>query len=557
MENGSSFHRGRESQMRVFRFCSGKKGGVGLRCGLALGALALATGAAAAAPAKIPPCIDPGTCRSAATADAPRQLQLLPTPARLTTGADGKSVWTVPVLGWVYAPISAARSECKGTLAALTREALSVLVRPSPPSAGSPPPSDPPNTNRLPRFFVDNLCNQKVKISLGGGAGAAVPQTLQPAADDPFCQTLLLFPDEQLAPKLTPATDAGGLFCGKLLLSPELVQSLSPQGQPLRLQAELLPDSGAGVGVPAAPLARDSAEAFLLRDTATEISIISDIDDTVRISHVAYKPELLRGTFFAPFRPTPGVAELYARWQAHSPGLALHFISSSPLPLYKPLRDELMTQHPFPLATYHLKWFRIREGTTIELLAKSPLLTKRRQIAPLLKTYPHRRFALVGDSGERDPEVYTNLVSDKLLLPGQLTGIFIRDVTCDAQGIHTRPVATGAVGAVEDTGRQIGRAVQDHLPGGERHTCRERRFRDVLRAFAAAVKSQGGPHAAAPWRAWCVFAGGDTAADAALVPPLLTPELTDRTGPTSVEVVVRPAECWPHSQAEFDAALSN
>ncbi len=543
--------------MRVFRFCLWKKRGAGTRLGPALGALVLATGTTAAAPAKIGPCIDPGTCRSAATADAPRQLQLLPTPARLMTGADGKSVWTVPVLGWVHAPISAARSECKGTLAALTREALSVLVRPSPPSAGSPPANDPPSNSRLPRFFVDNLCNQKVKISIGSLTGAAMQQSLQPAADDPFCQTLLLFPDEQFTPKLTPVTDAGGLFCGKLLLSPELVQSLSPQGQPLRLHAELLPDGSAGSAAPGAALARDSAEAFLLRDTDTEISIISDIDDTVRISHVAYKPELLRGTFFAPFRPTPGVAELYARWQQHSPGLALHFISSSPLPLYKPLRDELMTQHPFPLATYHLKWFRIREGTTIELLAKSPLLTKRRQIAPLLKTYPHRRFALVGDSGERDPEVYTNLVSDKLLLPERLTGIFIRDVTCDAQGLHTRPVATGAVGAVEDTGRQLGRAVQDRLPGSERRTCRERRFGAVLRAFAAAVKSQGGPQAAAPWRAWCVFAGGDAASDAALVPPLRTPELTGLAAPAAGGEAARPAECWPHSQAEFDAALSN
>ena len=297
-----------------------------------LGALLLTATTAAGAPGKSNVCVDAATCRSAAPADALRQLVLLPTPARMTTGEDGKTVWTIPVLGWIYTPISTARSECAGTLAALTREALSVLDRPAAvPAAG--PAGAPPRTGRLPRFFVDNLCNQRVKISVGSFAGpSALPQSLQPAADDPFCRSLLLFPDETPPPKLTPVTDAGGLFCGTVTLSPEQVQALSPQGQPLRLQAELVdPRSGDSA-------ARDDAEAFLLRDVDTEVSIISDIDDTVRISHVGFKPALLQGTFFEPFRATPGLAQLYSRWQQHSPGLALHFISSSPLPLYKPRR---------------------------------------------------------------------------------------------------------------------------------------------------------------------------------------------------------------------------
>ena len=216
-----------------------------------------------------------------------------------------------------------------------------------------------------------------------------------------------------------------------------------------------------------------------------------------------------------------------------------------------PLRDELMTQHPFPLATYHLKWFRIREGTTIELLAKSPLLTKRRQIAPLLKTYPHRRFALVGDSGERDPEVYTNLLTDKLLTPERLAGIFIRDVTCDAQGVHTRPVATGLAGTLEGAGREVGRTVKDHLPTSSTRSCRQRRFAQVFKAFAAATRAPAGAAAEPRWRKWCVFYGGEDAAAQAAVPALATPVLDELSDED------RPAQCWPHSAAEFAAALSD
>ena len=410
--------------------------------GATLAALLLATTTASGAPA-VTVCFDPTVCRSATTADAPRQLILLPTPARLTTGADGKSTWTIPVLGWVYSPISAERSECVGMVARLSRDALRLLATSSP-GASPGPATAPPIPGRLTGFFVDNLCNQRVRLRLADPADptgvATPPRELQPASDDPFCRTLLLMPNEQPASRLLPLSDRGGLFCGKLTLSEQEAQRLSPLGQPLRLQAELTDD-----GSLSRSPTRATAEAFLIRDVASELSIISDIDDTARISHVVYKPALLKGTFFEPFRPTPGVAELYSRWQKHSPGLTLHFISSSPLPLYKPLRDELMTPYRFPLATYHLKWFRVSESDTIELLAKSPLLTKKRQIAPLLAYYPHRRWAAVGDTGERDPEVYTNLLTDKMLASEHLAGIFIRDVTCDAQGLHHQKFATDSL----------------------------------------------------------------------------------------------------------------
>jgi phosphatidate phosphatase APP1 len=43
--------------------------------------------------------------------------------------------------------------------------------------------------------------------------------------------------------------------------------------------------------------------------------------------------------------------------------------------------------------------------------------------------FPKRRFILVGDSGEKDPEIYGALARSQ---PGRIVGIFIRDVTGDA-----------------------------------------------------------------------------------------------------------------------------
>src|SRR4029077_20851254 len=41
------------------------------------------------------------------------------------------------------------------------------------------------------------------------------------------------------------------------------------------------------------------------------LSVISDIDDTIRISHVHDRAALLRGTFVEPFLAVDGMAELY------------------------------------------------------------------------------------------------------------------------------------------------------------------------------------------------------------------------------------------------------
>jgi hypothetical protein len=50
--------------------------------------------------------------------------------------------------------------------------------------------------------------------------------------------------------------------------------------------------------------------------TAEGLSVISDIDDTIRVSHVADRAALLRTTFVEPFEAVPGMADIYAGREA-------------------------------------------------------------------------------------------------------------------------------------------------------------------------------------------------------------------------------------------------
>ena len=59
-------------------------------------------------------------------------------------------------------------------------------------------------------------------------------------------------------------------------------------------------------------------------------------------------------------------------------------------------------------------------------LFRPGLKTKPAQIHPILAAFPHRKFLLIGDSGQHDPEVYSAMLRQD---PQQVLRIYIRNVT--------------------------------------------------------------------------------------------------------------------------------
>ena len=90
----------------------------------------------------------------------------------------------------------------------------------------------------------------------------------------------------------------------------------------------------------------------------TGISIVSDIDDTIKISEVPVRKELLANTFLRDFKAVPGMSEAYRQWVAA--GASLHYVSASPWQLYSAL-SEFMEQQKFPKGSFHLRLFRLKD----------------------------------------------------------------------------------------------------------------------------------------------------------------------------------------------------
>ena len=155
----------------------------------------------------------------------------------------------------------------------------------------------------------------------------------------------------------------------------------------------------------------------------TGISIVSDIDDTVKITNYLDKKEFYKNTFIRKFQAVPGMVEHFDKCKSEYESCCFHYVSSSPYQLFEELY-KFFQQTGFPPATFHLKKIRIKDKTLLQLLA-DPHDYKMRQIEPLLKTFPNRKFIFVGDSGEKDPEVYKELFRK---YPSQIEKIWIRNV---------------------------------------------------------------------------------------------------------------------------------
>ncbi|KAE8417840.1 hypothetical protein BDV36DRAFT_169847 [Aspergillus pseudocaelatus] len=156
------------------------------------------------------------------------------------------------------------------------------------------------------------------------------------------------------------------------------------------------------------------------------VSLISDIDDTVKHSAIANgAKEIFRNTFIRELADltVDGVSDWYTKLAKM--GVQIHYVSNSPWQLY-PLLERYFKLAGLPPGSFHLKQYSGMLQGIFEPTAER----KKGSLEQLLRDFPTRRFILVGDSGEADLEVYTDIA---LANPGRILGIFIRDVTTSDQ----------------------------------------------------------------------------------------------------------------------------
>ena len=147
--------------------------------------------------------------------------------------------------------------------------------------------------------------------------------------------------------------------------------------------------------------------------------VLSDIDDTILETGVQRAGRMIGRTLTGSAltrTPFPGAADLYRDLEA---GVnPVFYVSSSPWNL-----------HAFVLAFLRHRGFPMGPVLLRDLLGTPDGREEKTvRIREILDLHPGLPFVLVGDSGERDPEIYADIVR---ACPGRILAVYIREVRLD------------------------------------------------------------------------------------------------------------------------------
>ncbi len=164
----------------------------------------------------------------------------------------------------------------------------------------------------------------------------------------------------------------------------------------------------------------------LITNQQDNFGIISDVDDTIIKSSAmnTFKKLKIMLTQNARNRVAfEGVEKFYQRLTCNGKN-PLFFVSGSSWNLYDMLvtfcRHQNIPDAPFFLRNLGL--------TAEQWLKQDTSPYKKAYITQLLKLYTRMPFILIGDSGQKDPEIYTELNRE---FPGRIKAIYIRHVHTD------------------------------------------------------------------------------------------------------------------------------
>jgi hypothetical protein len=262
---------------------------------------------------------------------------------------------------------------------------------------------------RIAGFAADDESRQQITIAFDKDPKDRTYQVVHPATNE------------------VPRSDRHGRLDGQIRI-------------PLDAADELLQAQGARNGVLTyhATSGQDGeGKLRLIPDTPGGVSVISDIDDTIKITEVpAGHRVLYLKTFVREFRSAPGMADRYKQWA----DAAFHYVSGGPWQLYEPL-FEFLPAEGFPDGSVHMRTFPLQIASAMDakgfigfLFEKEATARHKTQsIREIMTHFPNRTFVFVGDSGEADPEVYREIKNDPKF-GHRIQTIFIRTVTESKEG---------------------------------------------------------------------------------------------------------------------------
>ncbi|KAI1343657.1 hypothetical protein F5Y15DRAFT_172568 [Xylariaceae sp. FL0016] len=235
-------------------------------------------------------------------------------------------------------------------------------------------------------------------------AVSAIAKKLDMGDDDPNHQTL----EERLRPfvqDIKPGTQAQVLYAGSTPMK------LGPSGRNgISSDIKQVPDSTDGTLVPTFAKVPKGANGLLENKTfyaePKGWGVISDIDDTIKVTQTSDPIGILRTTFIDEPQPCEGMPALYQHIaQMIGDNSPWFYLSASPYNLYPFLRD--FRQRHYPHGTIVLRdasWMSLPGLLTTLTLGTEDYKVDRME--KMHQWLPQRKMICIGDSTQSDPEAY-------------------------------------------------------------------------------------------------------------------------------------------------------
>ncbi|KAJ4468137.1 hypothetical protein J3R30DRAFT_3662058 [Lentinula aciculospora] len=157
--------------------------------------------------------------------------------------------------------------------------------------------------------------------------------------------------------------------------------------------------------------------------TYSAVRVVSDIDDTIKYSNISGGARaVFHNVFVRELKDLviPGMGEWYEQmWKR---GVRFHYVSNGPFELL-PLIGEFFKISKLPPGSVKLRSYAGK--SLFSGLLSAPSARKRAGVLEILDAFPDSTFILIGDTGEQDLELYTELARERT---DQVLAIFIRDI---------------------------------------------------------------------------------------------------------------------------------
>ena len=158
----------------------------------------------------------------------------------------------------------------------------------------------------------------------------------------------------------------------------------------------------------------------LFPNPETSIEVISDLDDTVLLSHTASALKRIRNILFLAPQKKETILYTFHLMQAFKDlKWRVHYLSKSESNLYQVIAD-FIDYHELPkgvlLLSPHLQWNQLlkpNKGKDYKL----------KQLKELIRALPEKRFILLGDDTQKDMEIYTQVIKE---FESKIAMVFIR-----------------------------------------------------------------------------------------------------------------------------------